>query len=294
MVKTAKHLTIQKRYSYYPELEVCPYCGGPLKTQAHYRWRKTVQQLSGAIHVTSRGKQCRNPQCKHYQEVFHSAQAQMVSLPECTYGLDVIAQIGWWRDREHLNRKQIHRRLREQGVQISEREVDNLYAHYQVLLSCTERLKRPDLAELVQKQGGMLISLDGLEPEGAAEQLWVVLEVQLGLVLVAAWLPKVNHETLKAILQPVLDLQLPLLATLSDKQSCVRKALEELLPETPHQWCQSHYLGNAARPVYERDSNLKTELRKTLRQEFRKSMPAVLADPERSDFSPSVSHGLGN
>jgi hypothetical protein len=31
----------------------------------------------------------------------------MVSVPECTYGLDVIVQVGWWRDREHLNRKQI-------------------------------------------------------------------------------------------------------------------------------------------------------------------------------------------
>ena len=140
----------------------------------------------------------------------------------------------------------------------------------------------------------MLISLDDLEPEGTTEQLWVVLEVQLGLVLAVAWLPRVNHETLKAVLQPVLDLQLPILATISDKQSCVRKALEELLPETPHQWCQSHYLGNATRPVYERDAKLKTELRKTLRQELHESMKEILADPQRSDFSPAVSHGFGS
>jgi len=64
----------------------------------------------------------------------------MVTVPECTYGLDVIAQIGWWRDREHLNRQQIHQRLEEYGVQIGEREIDHLYARYQVLLGCTERL----------------------------------------------------------------------------------------------------------------------------------------------------------
>jgi len=58
---------------------------------------------------------------------YTSAAAQMVTAPECTYGLDVIAQIGWWGDREHLNRKQIHARLVAQGVQICERQVDHLY-----------------------------------------------------------------------------------------------------------------------------------------------------------------------
>jgi hypothetical protein len=217
----------------------------------------------------------------------------MVTVPKCTYGLDVIAQIGWWRDEEHLNREQIHARLCGESIQISERQVDHLYARYQVLLGCAERLDAERLRQVVEKRGGLIISLDGLEPEGASEALWVVREVQEELILVVGWLARVNHETLRALLQPVLDLGLPILASVSDKQGCVRKALEQVLPGVPHQWRQSHYLGNATRPIYERDSELKTELRPTIRREIRESMGAVLSDPAEPVFSPSDSDRPG-
>jgi hypothetical protein len=216
----------------------------------------------------------------------------MVSLPECTYGLDVIAQIGWWRDREHLNREQIHARLEGRGLQISERQVDHLYARYQVLLGCTERLNRDQLQAVVAERGGLIISLDGLEPEGASEQLWVVREVQTGLTMVVGWLARVNYKSLAALLKPVVDMGLPILATVSDKQGSVAKALLKVWPAVPHQWCQSHYLGQVTRPIYEHDSALKTELRQTIRQEIRTSMGQVLSGSEETDFPPATGDGV--
>jgi len=293
MAKTAKHLEVQERHIYKPEIEICPHCDEPLRARGHYQWRKTVQHLDRTAYVASQGRECVNPQCEHKGQVYTSAAAQMVTVPECTYGLDVIVQIGWWRDKEHLNRQQIHARLRERGVQISERQVDHLYARYQVLMACAERLEIERLQTIVAERGGLIISMDGLEPEGASEQLWVVREVQAEVVLVVGWLPRVNHKTLGTLLKPVVDLRLPILATVSDKQGCVRKALEEVLPNVPHQWCQSHYLGNATKPIYERDSALKTNLRKEVRQEIRNSMREVLSDSEESGFSPSDCDGTG-
>jgi hypothetical protein len=293
MSKTAKHLEVRARYIYNPEIEVCPHCHEPLRARRYYQWRKTVQHLDGAVHVISQAKECVNPQCKYPGQAYTSAVAQMVTVPQCTYGLDVIAQIGWWRDKEHLNREQIHARLRERGVQICEREVDHLYARYQVLMACAERLEVGRLQAVVAERGGLIISIDGLEPEGASEQLWVVREVQEDLVLVVGWLSRVNHKTIGALLKPVVDLGLPILATVSDKQGCVRKALEEVLSDVPHQWCQSHYLSNAAKPIYNHDSTLKTEFRKTIRRETRESIGEVLCDPEESFFSPSDSDRSG-
>lgn len=287
MAKTRKHLKVQERHIYNPEIDDCPHCGEPLQARRHYQWRKTVQQMDKVVYVASRGKECVNLDCQHKGQVYTSAAASMVTVPECTYGLDVIVQIGWWRDKEHLNRQQIHVRLREHGVQISEREVDHLYARYQVLMACAERLEVEQLQAIVAERGGLIISIDGLEPEGASEQLWVVREVQTEVVLVVAWLPRVNYQTLGALLEPVVDLGLPILATVSDKQGCVKKALQEMLPDVPHQWCQSHYLGNETKPIYERDAALKTELRKKIRQEIRQSMGEVLSDSEKSGFSPS-------
>jgi hypothetical protein len=231
--------------------------------------------------------------CAHYGQTYLSAAAQTITVPGCTYGLDVIAQIGWWREREHLNRQQIHERLRDRGVQISERQVDHLYARYQVLMGCAERLDTQCLREIAAERGGLIISVDGLEPEGASEQLWVVREVQTNRTLVVGWLPRVNHKTLAALFQPVVKMGLPILATVSDKQGCVRKALQKVWSDVPHQWCQSHYLGQATRPIYDHDLALKTEMRKTVRREIRESMGEVLADAEAGDFSPSTGDGVG-
>jgi len=81
---------------------------------------------------------------------------------------------------------------------------------------------------VVDAHGGLKVALDGLAPEGASEQLWVVREVESQITLVVAWLDKVDHETLQTLLRPVEELGMPLLATISDKQPCIKKALEKL------------------------------------------------------------------
>ena len=43
-------------------------------------------------------------------------------------------------------------------------------------MASAERLERDCLEQVVAERGGLIIGLDGLEPEGASEQLWVVRE----------------------------------------------------------------------------------------------------------------------
>jgi len=293
MARTRKVLQVSERHIYKTELTQCPHCGAPLVAQRHYQWRKTVQHLDQVIYIASEGKVCRNTQCARLGQVYSAAAAQMETVPGCSYGLDVIVQVGWWREQEHLNRVQIHGRLRERGVQLSEREVDHLYTHYQVLQACAARLDQARLTALVAAHGGLIISLDGLAPEGATEQLWVVREVQTDTVLVVGWLPRVNHDTLAALLQPVVALALPILATISDKEGCVKKALTTVWPDVPHQWCQAHYVGNAMKPVYAHDLALKTELRQQIRAAVCDSVGEVLTDSPESDFSPTAGGRAG-
>ena len=282
MAKVAKELEITGRHIYKPESRQCSGCGGAIELQDYYQWRKTVQHLSGAIYVASWGGVCLNPECSQKDDLVKSLVAQSVTVPGCTYGLDVIAQIGWWRDREHLDRVEIHSRLVGGGVQLSERQVDYLYNQYQILLACVGNQDRSRLQEVVDAHGGLKVALDGLAPEGASEQLWVVREVESQITLVVAWLDKVDHETLQTLLRPVEELGMPLLATISDKQPCIKKALEKLWPDVPHQWCQPHYLGNLADPVYEEDRKLKTEMRQNIRAEIRESLGEVLDDEDDS------------
>src|SRR5439155_13563865 len=155
-----------------------------------------------------------------------------------------------------------------------------------------EQLQRPSLAAAVATYGGLILSLDGLEPEGAQEQLWVVREVLTGTTLAVGWLPRVSQPTLATLLQPVVQLlqqaQWPLLATLSDKQEVVELVLTTLWPSVPHQWCQAHYLRNLAAPIQDRDHALKVALRRDLRQALRPSLRQVAATAEAGAFSPST------
>ncbi len=82
MAKTSKDLEIQARYIYRSEIEDCPDCGEALEDRSYYQWRKTVQQLDGAVYVASRGKECVNPECDHQGEAHLSAAAQMVTVPD--------------------------------------------------------------------------------------------------------------------------------------------------------------------------------------------------------------------
>ena len=282
MAKRAKALEIRERQIYKPESMQCSECGGALELQRHYQWRKTVQHLTGAVYAASWGGSCVNPECRRNERLVTSLVGQRVTVPGCTYGLDVIAQIGWWRDRGHLDRAEIHSRLVNRGVQLSERQVDYLYNRYQILLACVGNQDRSRLQAVVEQYGGLKVALDGLAPEGASEQLWVVREVESQITLVVAWLDKVDYETLQRLLRPVAEMGMAILATVSDKQPCVKKALEQLWPEVPHQWCHPHYLGNLADPAYEQDRKLKTEMRQAIRAELRTSLAEVLEDEDDS------------
>jgi hypothetical protein len=289
-------LTIQERLHYTCELETCPACGTRLLTCRHYRWAKTIQHLDRVVYVTNRPKRCPNRACPAASTTYGSAAAQAIALPNSSFGLDVIAQLGWWRDHEHLSTAQLHARLLPR-VQISRRSVSLLLTQYRLLLASAEQLKQATLAAAVQTHGGLILCLDGLEPEGAQEQLWVVREVLTDTTLLVGWLPRVTQATLQELLAPLVELlnsnQWPLLATLSDKQQVVELALTALWPKVPHQWCQAHYLRQLAEPIVEHDQAFQVDLRRDIRQALRPSLRQLANSVDGGAFSPSAPQWAG-
>jgi hypothetical protein len=152
-------------------------------------------------------------------------------------------------------------------LQISEAEVRHLYhERYLPLLACHERQYVEHLKAVAQ-QSGLILSLDGLAPEGGEPQLWVVRELQTGLTLRSGWLSQQDQGTFVNFLQPIADLGLWVVAVISDKQRGLEPALVNVFPHAKHGLCQSHYLKNAAAPVAEVDEAMKVTLRKAVRNE---------------------------
>jgi len=92
----------------------------------------------------------------------------------------------------------------------------------------------------------------------------VVREAITGKVVHADWLLQSDEVTLKAFLRPVKALGFKTLATVSDQQGTLVRALKGTWHK-PHQACQSHFLRDAAKPLMERDRALMVEIKARIR-----------------------------
>ncbi|MGQ9491849.1 MAG: hypothetical protein ACUVR4_04270 [Anaerolineae bacterium] len=102
------------------------------------------------------------------------------------------------------------------------------HERYLPLLACHER--RP-LGRLraVSQQSGLILSLDGLCPEGGEPQLWVVRELHRGLTLRSGWLSQQDEAPFN-FLRPIADWELRVVAVLSDKQRGLEPAVPRAFP----------------------------------------------------------------
>ena len=285
-----KTVVCTERRHYQPEFDHCIHCRQKLKLRPYLSWRKSIQLLSQNVYVTSRGRYC----SKHGEITYLSSSAAHLSLPNSTYGLDVLVRIGYLRDYQRMSFPQIQQAL-PNHIEVSTRHLRNLYSQYQALLACAERLDVDKLKVAAAKYGGLIVSVDGLEPEGGQPQLWAVREVLTGVLLAAGWIPQVNQVTLCAFLLPVKALDLPIFATVSDKQTTLVNALKETWKDIPHQYCQAHYLSNAMTPIYDADQHMKTQIRKQVRAAAGKTMRQVQAEAKRkggNDDSTLILTGL--
>ena len=106
----------------------------------------------------------------------------------------MIALVGVLRHREHRSVPEIHALLRRRGLEIAERSVTNLLDRYDELLATgltgMQRLRR-----LLKPRGGVILALDGLQPDVGHEVLWVARDCLSGAVLLARILGNAAGET---------------------------------------------------------------------------------------------------
>jgi len=263
-MKTQKSFQSVQRQYFYPEQKRCTSCRQQLHLLQGLYLKKTIQTLNGVLWLGGYAAQCVNPECPRYHTHSLSKQLAALSLPKVTYGIDVIVRVGWRRQHDHRTMNEIGQELRSLGIQITDREVERLWDYYRMLLRGLSQADIAKLREAEQAYGGLIWSADGLQPESGEPQLWVVREVLTRLVVHAEWLSQIDQPTLKVFLQPVKALGLKTLATVSDQQLALVKALKATWRK-PHQACQSHFLRDAATPLIEQDRARMVEIKAKIR-----------------------------
>src|SRR6266571_2380141 len=230
-----------------PLKEYCEQCGQPLWVA--YHGHRTVSTLSGLWKLTLVVRQCIQPNCPRFHQPYRPEEEGGWALPHGEFSLEVIALIGKFRFRD-------------------QRSVTYLMQRYEELVALRvtdhERIKAR-----LQKQGRVILAIDGLQPDVGHEVLWVVRDCLSEEILLARPLLSSSQGDLTTLLTEVKEqldqLKVPVKGVISDGEETIGSAVAFVFPKVPHQLCQFHYLKDAIEPLYEADRHAKTQLKKLVR-----------------------------
>jgi hypothetical protein len=245
----------------------------------------TLKQVIRVVHC---GYRCPQEPCPGRKVLYRSAEADALALPGFTFGLDIVLAVGHLRLREHKTVDEIHRSLSERlaplDQTISRREILFLFEAYAALLRAgTEVIHDEAWKEQVRKNKGIVLSIDGIQPDNGNETMYLMRDVLTGRILHAENVTESTKERLKEILLPVVALNVLVLGVISDAQPTELQAVAELWPAVPHQICQFHALREAGRLIYNADHRVKTDMRIRMQQkthEYRQNLHKRLREAE--------------
>jgi hypothetical protein len=121
----------------------------------------------------------------------------------------------------------------------------------------------------VREQGGMLLSIDGIQPDQGNEAVDLVREVRTGRMRLSEPTRESETKTVKRLLSPIQALAVPVQGIISDAQTSLLCAIAKLGPKVPHQVCQFHALRDASKIIYEQDRQTKVAVPQKLHPKLR-------------------------
>ena len=240
----------------------CPRCGAPLRFA--YRRKRRVILLRERLALEVDVDRCSDAVCPLHAGFAPPEEARL-ALPKFIYGLDVLTEIARlrWGLRQSLS--EMHTTLRATyDLPISERSVDYAMQTWQALATASVLRDRRRIAAL-NAQGGIILGIDGLQPEKGHETLYLLRDAISHTNLLTRSLTNSSATHLVALIEEVKAMGIPILAVVTDKQHSLVLAVDKALPDTPHQLCQFHFFRNLAQPVADADRAMKKRIKKTLR-----------------------------
>ena len=273
-MRTRKVYPTLARRTYRPEVSTCVSCGARLRRRVTLSQRVVITQ-TGPVRITHCGYRCPDAACPMAARTYRSATADGLALPGFTFGLEWILLIGQLRLSQHLTLDQTHQvvqaRLSRWQVTISRREVLYLFEAYCSLLRAAQDWSsHPPWRADVEANGGLLLALDGIQPDKGHETIYLIRDLLTGHLLSAQNLLSSEAAVLQEVLlAPIAAWGLPVLGVLTDGQESLLQAVAATWPGVPHQICHFHALREAGRLLYERDRAIKVQLRTALQSRIR-------------------------
>jgi hypothetical protein len=240
----------------------CPRCAAPVRFA--YRRKRRLILLRERLALEVDADRCSDPACP-LRAGFGPPEEARLALPKFLYGLDVLTEIARQRWVLRQSVPEIHVALHtDYGLPISERTVDYSIQTWQELATASV-LRDSTRTEALKRQGGIILAIDGLQPEKGHDTLYLFRDAISQTNLLTQTLSNSSSTNVVALIDEVKRLDIPILAVVTDKQHSLVLAVDKALPGTPHQLCQFHFFRNLAQPVMEADRAMKKRIKKTLR-----------------------------
>ncbi|HEV2456962.1 MAG TPA: hypothetical protein VGS80_01250 [Ktedonobacterales bacterium] len=146
----------------------------------------------------------------------------------------------------------------------------------------------------MEANGGLLLALDGIQPDKGHETIYLIRDLLSGHLLGAHNVLSSEAAVLQEVLlAPLAAWGLPVLGVLTDGQESLLQAVAATWPGVPHEICHFHALREAGRLLYERDRAIKVQLRTVLQSRIRTvrrqlDRRGAAASPDEADDAPSA------
>lgn len=212
---------------------------------------------------------CSNKGCSSRSTLINPESELTITMPRWKIDWDLFAWMGFRRFKRHWSVPQIREELLDSyQINLSEDAITNYLRKYQVMVAARHQdLER--MREEYKKCLGVILTIDGLQPEKGHETLYVVREIQHQRVWFAEALLSSSHAEIRKLIQRAKNLtQLlnqSILGWISDKQEAFVVTIAEECPNVPHRYCSNHFIRALAKPVLEKDSHAKVQMRRKVR-----------------------------
>jgi hypothetical protein len=246
----------------------CPACDRDSLVTRSQRHRG-LQLLERSIHLVAKLAECVNPGCPQKGRLISPTAELHLAPPKLSVGWDVFSWIGHKRVARDWRVGQIREELREHyRVILSDDTIERHIAWYEAMLAEREsnliRLRRAYC-----DTQGLILTIDGLQPEKGHETLYVIRELTERRVLFAVPLLSSAASEVEQLFirarELAASIRKPVLAWMSDKQDAFVTGIASVFPNVPHRYCANHFLRDAAKPVLDADAHAKVQMRRKVR-----------------------------
>lgn len=247
--------------------QTCAFCDEGLYVCSHRQRR--LFTLQGPWLLVVRLGHCPDPGCPGYRGTVSSREEMAIAPPRLAVGWDVFAWIGHRRFARHWSVPQICGELSDShAIDLSEDAVEDYVRQYEVMVAA-RHMDLEQMRKAYAETKSLVLAIDGLQPEKGHETLYVVRELTQKRVWFAEPLLSSTNDEVRRVLaragQIARALGIPVAGWMSDKQEAFVQGIAEEFPGVPHCYCDNHFLRDLAKPVLEKDSHAKVQMRRQVR-----------------------------